>query len=59
MRPWAALESEDLLPWIEDGGVVPGTGGTPCITWCYGPEGFVTNGTGGVSGGEMGSTGAD
>jgi len=28
--------------------VVPGTGGTPCITWCYGPGGYIVNNTGGL-----------
>jgi len=27
--------------FVDDGVVVPGTGGTPCITWCYGPSGYV------------------
>jgi len=34
--------------FIDDGVVVPGTGGTPCITWCYGPEGWIINNDGGL-----------
>jgi len=30
------------VAFIDDGVVVPGPG-TPCITWCYGPGGFVVN----------------
>lgn len=36
--------------FIDDGLVVPGTGGSLCDTWCYGPDGFVINGTGGLCG---------
>jgi len=38
------------VAFIDDGIVVPGTGGTPCITWCYGPGGFIVNNTGGLMG---------
>lgn len=38
--------------FVDDGVVVPGTGGTPCTKWCYGPSGWVVPGTGGVLGGE-------
>jgi hypothetical protein len=34
--------------FIDDGVVVPGTGGTPCVDWCYGPGGFIVNWTGGL-----------
>lgn len=34
--------------FVDDGVVVPGTGGTPCITWCYGPDGWIVNNTGGL-----------
>ncbi len=34
--------------FIDDGIVVPGTGGTHCISWCYGPGGFIVNCTGGL-----------
>ncbi|HOX24919.1 MAG TPA: FlgD immunoglobulin-like domain containing protein [Candidatus Krumholzibacteria bacterium] len=37
--------------FVDDGEVVPGTGGSPCLTWCYGPGGFVVNHTGGLAGG--------
>jgi hypothetical protein len=36
--------------FIDDGLVVPGTGGSPCITWCYGPGGWVVNSYGGLIG---------
>ncbi len=36
--------------FIDDGLVVPGTGGSPCINWCYGPEGWIVNTTGGLLG---------
>jgi len=34
--------------FIDDGVVVPGTGGSPCISWCYGPGGYIVNNTGGL-----------
>ena len=34
--------------FVDDGVVVPGTGGTPCITWCYDPGGWIVNNTGGL-----------
>lgn len=36
--------------FIDDGLIVPGTGGSLCVTWCYGPDGYVVNGTGGLCG---------
>ena len=36
--------------FIDDGIVVPGTGGTLCVTWCYGPGGYIVNNTGGLAG---------
>jgi hypothetical protein len=36
--------------FIDDGIVVPGTGGSHCITWCYGPGGYIVNPTGGLLG---------
>jgi len=39
-----------VLAFIDDGGVVPGTGGYPCITWCYGPGGYIVNPEGGLLG---------
>lgn len=35
--------------FIDDGVVVPGTGGYPCTTWCYGPGGYIVNPVGGLS----------
>jgi len=37
----AAQNDTPQFAFIDDGIVVPGTGGTPCITWCYGPDGWV------------------
>jgi hypothetical protein len=39
--------------FIDDGLVVPGTGGTWCTTWCYGPSGYIVNNTGGLAGPEF------
>lgn len=39
-----------MVAFIDDGLVVPGTGGTTCITWCYGPDGYIVNNTGGLLG---------
>ncbi|MFH1841961.1 MAG: FlgD immunoglobulin-like domain containing protein, partial [bacterium] len=36
--------------FIDNGLVLPGTGGYPCISWCYGPNGFVVNPEGGLAG---------
>lgn len=41
-----------MAAFIDDGEVVPGTGGTLCLTKCYGPGGFVVNYTGGLAGPE-------
>jgi len=38
------------VAFIDDGIVVPGTGGSPCINWCYGPGGWIVNTTGGLAG---------
>ncbi|MCK9997463.1 MAG: T9SS type A sorting domain-containing protein [Candidatus Krumholzibacteria bacterium] len=38
------------VTFIDDGEVVPGTGGTPCVNWCYGPFGWVFNVTAGLDG---------
>lgn len=40
------------VAFIDDGLVVPGTGGSPCLSWCYGPGGFVVNSNGGLLGPE-------
>jgi len=36
--------------FIDDGIVVPGTGGSDCLNWCYGPAGYIVNTTGGLAG---------
>jgi len=38
------------VAFIDDGVVVPGTGGSFCLDWCYGPDGFVVNCSGGLAG---------
>ena len=38
------------VAFIDDGIVVPGTGGSDCINWCYGPGGFIVTTTGGLAG---------
>ncbi|MFO7655279.1 MAG: hypothetical protein R6X25_15880 [Candidatus Krumholzibacteriia bacterium] len=53
---WPELEDLDFcndndspqFAFIDDGLVVPGTGGTACISWCYGPAGWIVNTTGGL-----------
>ncbi len=45
-----ASNSSYQVVFIDDGVVVPGTGGSPCINWCYGPNGFIVNTTGGLAG---------
>ena len=55
---WSGLEDVDpcntnyspQAAFIDDGVVVDGTGGTPCVNWCYGPSGFIVNTTGGLAG---------
>jgi hypothetical protein len=55
---WSGLDDLDpdqvntswQVTFIDDGVVVPGTGGTQCVSWCYGPDGWVFNVTGGLSG---------
>jgi len=37
------------VAFIDDGIVVPGTGGTTCLDWCYGPGGYVLHHSGGLS----------
>ena len=36
--------------FIDDGIVVPGTDGSTCTSWCYGPGGYIVNATGGLAG---------
>jgi len=38
------------VAFIDDGIVVPGTGGSHCINWCYGPGGYIVTTTGGLAG---------
>ncbi len=38
------------VAFIDDGNVVPGTGGYHCLTWCYGPGGYTVNPEGGLLG---------
>ena len=53
---WTGLEDADpcltnstpQVAFIDDGIVVPGTGGTQCINWCYGPGGFIVSTTSGL-----------
>ena len=45
-----ASNTSPKVAFIDDGLVVPGTGGTQCITWCYGPDGYIVNNTGGLAG---------
>ncbi len=55
---WSGLEDWDpcntnfsnQVAFIDDGVVVPGTGGSPCINWCYGPSGYIVTTTGGLAG---------
>ena len=57
---WTGLEDYDpcqtnyshQVAFIDDGVVVPGTGGSECINWCYGPNGYIVNTTGGLAGPE-------
>ncbi|MFN2369530.1 MAG: T9SS type A sorting domain-containing protein [Candidatus Krumholzibacteriia bacterium] len=54
---WTGLEDVDpcatnyspQVAFIDDGLVVPGTGGSPCLNWCYGPSGWVVNHSGGLA----------
>lgn len=55
---WPLLEEIDecchndtpQVAFIDDGLVVPGTGGTFCMTWCYAAGGYVVNYDGGLAG---------
>ena len=55
---WTGLEDYDpcstnytpQLAFIDDGIVVVGTGGSDCLTWCYGPGGYIVTTTGGLAG---------
>jgi hypothetical protein len=55
---WMGLEDLDpcfsnyspQVAFIDDGIVVPGTGGSWCFNWCYGPGGYIVTTTGGLAG---------
>ncbi|MDX2475597.1 MAG: T9SS type A sorting domain-containing protein [Candidatus Krumholzibacteria bacterium] len=55
---WNGLEDGDpcrtnysqQVAFIDDGTIVPGTGGADCINWCYGPSGYIVNTVGGLAG---------
>jgi hypothetical protein len=57
-RVWPRLTEIDrcrentspMFAFIDDGTVVPGTGGYLCTTWCYGPGGYIVNPEGGLAG---------
>jgi hypothetical protein len=57
-RIWSNLGDVDLcndnytpqVAFIDDGLVVPGAGPSYCQDWCYGPNGYVVNTTGGLAG---------
>ncbi|MDX2472871.1 MAG: FlgD immunoglobulin-like domain containing protein [Candidatus Krumholzibacteria bacterium] len=42
--------STPQLAFVDDGLIVPGTGGSPCQNYCYGPGGFTVNTRGGLLG---------
>jgi hypothetical protein len=55
---WSNLEDVDpcasnyspQVAFIDDGNIVPGVGPSLCIDWCYGPNGYIVNTTGGAAG---------
>jgi hypothetical protein len=55
---WSNLEDIDpcasnyspQAAFIDDGLIVPGSGPSLCIDWCYGPGGYIVNTTGGLAG---------
>jgi len=57
-KVWPLLDDADpdnqndtpQFAFIDDGFVVPGTGGTLCDYWCYGPGGYCVTATGGLVG---------
>ena len=57
-RIWQQLQDLDpcvsnytpQVAFLDDGTVVPGTGGSMCVNWCYGPNGYIVNTTGGLAG---------
>ncbi len=61
-KVWPLLDDADpcnqdntpQFAFIDDGEVVAGTGGSTCISWCYGPGGYIVTPTGGLAGPEYG-----
>ena len=57
-KVWPRLDDIDpcrsnntpVFAFIDDGLVVPGTGGYLCTTWCYGPGGYIVTPEGGLAG---------
>jgi len=55
---WTGLEDLDpcssnyspQVAFIDDGVIVPGVGPSYCNSWCYGPNGYIVNTTGGAAG---------
>ncbi|MEN8008506.1 MAG: T9SS type A sorting domain-containing protein [Candidatus Krumholzibacteriota bacterium] len=55
---YAGLEDNDpcntnytaQVAFIDDDVRIPGTGGSDCINWCYGPGGYIVTTTGGLAG---------
>ncbi|MFO7653508.1 MAG: FlgD immunoglobulin-like domain containing protein [Candidatus Krumholzibacteriia bacterium] len=52
LGPSSGLPANRSPRWgfVDDGMIVPGTGGSSCWTWCYGPYGWTLNATGGLAG---------
>ena len=48
VHPCQSVNQSPQVNFIDDGVVVPGTGGTPCLYWCYGPDGWIINNSGGL-----------
>ena len=48
MHPCQDVNRSAQVNFVDDGVVVPGTGGTPCIDYCYGPDGWILNHDGGL-----------
>ena len=46
----SGVNTTPVVAFIDDGVVVPGTGGTMCISYCYGPGGYIVNNSGGLAG---------
>lgn len=56
-KVWLQLDDDDAtttndspqFAFIDDGLVVPGTGGSFCTSYCYGPDGYIVSPVGGIS----------